>query len=203
MAFELLATAGLGVLLGLSLAAPPGPVNAVIASHAVTRSWRSGFLVGAGALTADAGFLTLSVLAHSAIEGVRTLFPAIALLGAAVMAYFAWGAVRAWHRIPEAAVSAPEARAASYATGLAVNLTSPYPILWWLTAGLALIDQLGAGVLAGFFAGVLLWITLFPFALRAAQERFSETYHVALVFSIVCLVAFAAWLAWSAVAALV
>jgi len=200
---ESLATAGLGVVLGLSLAAPPGPVNAMIASDAVTRSWRSGFLVGAGALTADATFLLISVLAHSAIEGVRTLFPVIALIGAAVMAYFAWNAARAWHRVPDPAVSTPEARATSYITGLTINLTSPYPILWWLTAGLALIDQLGAVVLMGFFAGVLLWITLFPLALRAAQRRFAETYHVALVFSIVCLVVFAVWLAWSAVAALV
>jgi threonine/homoserine/homoserine lactone efflux protein len=193
----------LGVALGLSLAAPPGPVNAVIASNAVMKSWRSGFLVGAGALTADACFLTLSVLAHSAIEGVRTLFPIIALIGAAVMAYFAWSAARAWHRVPAATVSSSEAHATSYVTGLTINLTSPYPILWWLTAGLALIDQLGAVVLAGFFAGVIMWITLFPFALRAAQRRFAETYHVALAFSIVCLAVFAAWLVWSAVTALV
>jgi len=203
VAFESLATAAAGVVLGLSLAAPPGPVNAVIASNAVTKSWRTGFFVGAGALTADAGFLTLSVLAHSVIESVRTLFPIIALVGAAVMAYIAWNAARAWHRVPDASVFTPEAHATSYVTGLTINLTSPYPILWWLTAGLALIDQLGAVVLMGFFAGVLLWITLFPLALRAAQRRFAETYHVALVFSIVCLVVFAVWLAWSAVAALV
>ncbi len=199
MVLESLGAAALGVVLGFSLAAPPGPVNAVIASNAVTKSWRSGLLVGAGAMTADACFLTISVLAHSAIEGVRSLLPVIALLGAGVMAYFAWGAVRAWRRVPDAYSSAPEAHATSYVTGLTINLTSPYPILWWLTAGLALIDQLGAFVLVGFFAGLILWITVFPFALRAAQKRFAQTYHVALAFSIVCLMAFAVWLAWSAV----
>ena len=39
--------AGAGI--GLSLAAPPGPVNAIIASQTVTRSWRAGILVGMGA----------------------------------------------------------------------------------------------------------------------------------------------------------
>jgi len=58
-----------------------------------------------------------------------------------------------------------------------VNITSPYPILWWLTAGLVLIDQLGPVILVGFFLGLLL-------------------------FSIVCLAPFAAWLVWSAVAIL-
>lgn len=199
MVLEILASVAAGLLIGLSLAAPPGPVNALIASHAVTRSWRSGFLVGCGAMTADAGFLTLSVLAHSAVAGVRVLFPFIALMGAAVMAVFAYGAARAWNRVPDVAASAERVHATSYATGLSVNLTSPYPILWWLTAGLALIDQLGPAVLVGFFAGILLWITAFPLALRSAQRRFERTYHIVLAFSIASLIAFAAWLVWSAI----
>ncbi len=202
MVLEIPLSAGAGLLIGLSLAAPPGPVNALIASHAVTRSWRSGFLVGCGAMTADAGFLTLSVLAHSAVVGVRSIFPLVALIGAAVMGYFAFGAARAWSRVPDLTPSSGEVHARSYATGLSVNLTSPYPILWWLTAGLALIDQLGPAVLVGFFAGILLWITAFPFALRTAQQRFARTYHVALAFSIVSLIAFASWLVWSAIDAL-
>ena len=83
-----------------------------------------------------------------------------------------------------------------------MNLTSPYPILWWLTAGLVLIRQLGPAVLVGFFAGLLLWISAFPFALREAQRRVAQAYRAVLLFSIACLLAFAAWLVWSAVAAL-
>jgi len=196
---DLLAGAAAGLVIGLSLAAPPGPVNALIASRAVTRSWRSGFLVGCGAMTADAGFLALSVLAHSAVVGARGVLPYVALLGAAVMAYFAWGAARAWDRVPGPAAPDVRAHAASYATGLTVNATSPYPILWWLTAGLALVDRLGPAVLVGFFAGILLWISAFPWALRKAQARFARTYRVALGFSIVSLVAFAAWLVWTAI----
>ena len=199
MPFEVLGTAAIGLVLALSLAAPPGPVNALIASHAVTRSWRSGFLVGCGAMTADAFFLTLSVLARSALAGVQAIFPFVALAGGGVMAFFAYCALRAWQRVPEPDSLPRDAHAASYAAGLPVNLTSPYPILWWLTAGLALIGQLGPVVLVGFFVGILLWISSFPFALRAAQQRFARTYHAALAFSIVCLAAFAAFLVWSAI----
>jgi len=199
---DLLAGAAAGLAIGLSLAAPPGPVNALIASRAVTRSWRSGFLVGCGAMTADAGFLVLSVLAFSLLSAVRSLFPFIALLGAAVMAYFAWRVTRSWNRIPAADSAEPNAHAASYATGLAVNATSPYPILWWLTGGLALIDRLGPAVLVGFFAGILLWISAFPWTLRTAQRRFARTYHAVLAFSVISLAAFAIWLVWSAFDAL-
>ncbi len=192
--------AGTGI--GLSLAAPPGPVNAIIASHTVTRSWRAGFLVGAGAMTADTIFLALSVLARTAVASISGWIPFIALLGAAVMAYFAWMAVRAWRRAEAILTLKRDEHARSYATGLSVNLTSPYPILWWLTAGLVLIDQLGPPVLVGFYGGLLLWISGFPLALREAQRRFARTYHAVLAFSIVCLAAFAAWLVWSALMAL-
>jgi len=192
--------AGTGI--GLSLAAPPGPVNAIIASQTVTRSWRAGFLVGMGATTADTIFLAVSIVAHSVVASMQGWVPIIALLGAGVMAYFAWNTVRAFRRAIDITESKPEEHAKSYATGLSVNITSPYPILWWLTAGLILIDQLGRAVLVGFFSGLLLWISIFPLALREAQRRIARTYQAVLVISIVCLAAFAVWLVWSAVAAL-
>jgi threonine/homoserine/homoserine lactone efflux protein len=199
---EILFTILAGVGIGLSLAAPPGPVNAIIASHTVTRSWRAGFLVGMGATTADTIFLALSVLARTAIAGIEPLVPFIALLGAAVMVFFAWTAIRAWKRADDLLEPQPEEHAKSYATGLSVNITSPYPILWWLTAGLVLLNQLGPAVLIGFFGGLFLWITAFPLALREAHRRISRTYHAVLLFSIICLLGFAAWLVWSAAIAL-
>ena len=80
--------------IGLSLGAPPGPVNAIIASHTVTRSWRAGFLVGVGATTADTIFLVVAFLARTAVAGIEPYVPFIALLGAGVMVYFAWGSIR-------------------------------------------------------------------------------------------------------------
>src|SRR5438309_9529567 len=91
--------AGMGI--GLSLGAPPGAVNAIIASQTVTRSWRAGFLVGVGATTADTIFLAIAFLARTAVAGIGPYVPFIALLGAGVMVYFAWGAVRSWGRAQE------------------------------------------------------------------------------------------------------
>ncbi|PSQ07608.1 lysine transporter LysE, partial [Halobacteriales archaeon QS_6_71_20] len=51
-----------GVVFGLALAAPPGPMNAVIAEESVLRGWRAGFRAGLGAATADAVFLVLSLV---------------------------------------------------------------------------------------------------------------------------------------------
>src|SRR2546430_14743473 len=68
---EVLPTVLAGLGIGLSLGAPPGPVNAIIASHTVTRSWRAGFLVGVGATTADTIFLVVAFLARAAVAGIE------------------------------------------------------------------------------------------------------------------------------------
>ena len=191
-----------GMAIGLSLAAPPGPANAVIASHTVTRSLRAGIFAGLGATTADTIFLIVTVLARSALGSFQRWIPFVALLGAGLMVYLAWRTARVWPGADAILESKPEDHARSYWTGLSVNLSSPWPILWWLTVGLILIDQLGPAVLVGFFGGLALWITAFPLALREAQRRIRRTYQAVLVFSIACLLGFAAWLVWSAVAAL-
>src|SRR5207244_8467205 len=72
---EILATVLAGMGIGLSLGAPPGPVNAIIASHTVTRSWRAGFLVGVGATTADTIFLAIAFLARNAVAGIGPYVP--------------------------------------------------------------------------------------------------------------------------------
>ena len=200
MVLEFLAGAGIGVLLALTLAAPPGPVTALLASHGVTRSWRAGFLVGLGAMTVDLLWLTISLVAHSYLLSIRSAFPVIALLGAAVMAYLAWKTAKAWRAEPVMAVPERAVHATSYAIGVVTNLTSPYSIVWWLTAGIALIDEFGPLVFVGFFAGILLWTSTFPFLLRVAQKRYAQTYHIVLAFSIIVLAVFAAYLAWSAFA---
>src|SRR3989449_2963544 len=201
--FEVALTVLAGLGIGLSLGAPPGPVNAIIASQTVTRSWRAGFLVGVGATTADTIFLAIAFLARTAVAGVGPYVPFIALLGAGVMVYFAWNAVRSWRQAPNILESKPDEHTKSYMTGLSVNITSPYPILWWLTAGLGLFHPLRPPRFVGVFSGLLLWITVFPLALREAQRRIARTYKAVLAFSIVCLLAFAAWLVWSALTGLV
>src|SRR5437879_11315951 len=144
---EVVATVLAGMGIGLSLGAPPGPVNAIIASQTVTRSWRAGFLVGVGATTADTIFLAIAFLARSAVAGIGPYVRFIALIGAGVMVYFAWSEVRSWRQAPNIIESKPDEPTKSYVTGLSVNITRPYPILWWLTAGLVLSHQLGPAVL--------------------------------------------------------
>src|SRR2546426_12684193 len=87
---EVVATVLAGLGIGLSLGAPPGPVNAIIASQTVTRSWRAGFLVGVGATTADSIFFAGSIVAHSVVASIQGWVPIIAPPRAGRVAEFSW-----------------------------------------------------------------------------------------------------------------
>jgi len=56
-----------GLLLGYSLAVPPGPMNALIAAWSL-RSFRHGFAVGAGAMSAD--FLLMLLTLYGVLSGL-------------------------------------------------------------------------------------------------------------------------------------
>jgi threonine/homoserine/homoserine lactone efflux protein len=184
-----------GVVFGLALAAPPGPMNAVIASESVENGWLSGFRTGLGAMTADATFLVCSLLGVvTFVERFPAVRAAMVGVGGLLMLYFAYDAAAGVRSGIET-----EGRAARATTGFrkafVLALTNPYQILFWLTIGVGLLEPgsldvlsytpyVGAdlagrfvvrtgspALLVGFFVGIGLWITGFPAALRAAQRR--------------------------------
>lgn len=187
----LLSTLSAGVLFGLALAAPPGPMNAVIAEESVLRGWSAGFKAGLGAMTADAVFLGLALVGVvAAIESMPTLQSVMVGVGGVLMLYFAYGAARGARESFQAAETPEDSRGFSKAFVLA--LTNPYQILFWVTAGTALLTpgtvdvlsyasealtgvvvvETGSPVLlVGLFGGIGIWVTGFPATLTAARQR--------------------------------
>ena len=101
-------------------------------------------------------------------------------VGGLLMLYYAYGAVREAGSFSEA--DAADGR--GFRKAFVLALANPYQVTWWLTAGVGLLDpgQIsafgyslpaanGALTVAGFFAGILVWITVFPASLRAAGDR--------------------------------
>jgi len=184
-----------GAVFGLALAAPPGPMNAVIAEESVLRGWRAGFTAGLGAMTADLAFLLLSLAGLvTVIERLPTLRAVMVAVGGLVMLYFAYGAARdiGATLAPEAT---PEGASAGFRKALVLALTNPYQILFWLTVGVGLLNPGRIDVLArtpyvgdalagllvvrtgspallvGLFGGIALWIVGFPALLIAGRRR--------------------------------
>ncbi|WP_276300604.1 LysE family translocator [Halorussus lipolyticus] len=183
-----------GVALGLSLAAPPGPMNAIIAEESVLRGWGSGFRAGLGALSADACFFVLALLGVvTVVRDVPVVQQALFGFGGLLMLYFAYGTATDANAAfgGDAATDgagdvAGDADSKGFRKAFVLALTNPYQILWWLTAGVGLLDPgtytIGALgdvavstgspiIVVGFFGGIAVWITGFPAALVTVGRR--------------------------------
>jgi len=194
MLAETVVTFGAGIAFGLALAAPPGPMNAIIAQESVVRGRLAGFRAGLGAMAADFVFFLLALAGTvTVVESRPTLRAAMVTVGGVLMLYFAVGAVRSADQTLTGGEL--EATARSFSKTFVLALTNPYQILFWLTVGIGLLkpgrlDVLGytpyvgdtlTGILivetgspiliAGLFGGIVLWITSFPTLLVAGRER--------------------------------
>jgi threonine/homoserine/homoserine lactone efflux protein len=182
-----------GVVFGLALAAPPGPMNAVIAEESVLRGWGSGFRAGLGAALADFCFFLLAVAGAVAFVRRSALVTGLMVgAGGLLMLYFAYGAVAGARESFTGDGGDADGDSRGFRKAFVLALTNPYQIVFWLTvgvgllepgsldalapvsealAGLLVVETGSPALLVGLFAGIGLWITGFPAALTAARRR--------------------------------
>lgn len=195
----------IGATLAWSLAAPPGPINALMAHAAARRGFWQGWVYGLGAIAGDMTMLALTGLGVlRVVQALPWLRVAFALVGAALMAWLAVGAWRAARRASAKLGSDDEDRATPWwrelGKAFAIVVTSPYNWGWWLTAGSSMLTLLGWTVAAGFFAGLLLWTAAWAGLATAGGARVKRLAEFVSYGAAVVLAAFAVVMAWYAVA---
>jgi len=179
-----------GIVYGFSLAAPPGPMNALIASRSLA-SFRRGFLTGLGAMTAD---FILMIITYAAVGMINSsIVRFIYILGGAYMIFLALATARSNLEVSrDSKGSRTTASIVSYTTSLALGLTNPYQVLWWFSAGLSFMSIFGLEAIAGLFTAILLWIIIFPLFVRAGYYYGGRFAAIAVkIFSVAVLTAFA------------
>lgn len=195
---DLLAAGGplaLGVILSWSLAAPPGPANAMMAHEAARRSWSAGVRTGLGAVSGDVVMFALMLLGVVAVVSAYAWTQvALAIVGAGLMLYFAWGAWRAARRHARV-----DDRVGSYSKAFVTVVTSPFNWAWWLSVGTTLYTERGALVIVGFFAGLAAWVLAWCGLARAGAWRFERFAEWVAYASAAVLLAFAFIVGWFAV----
>ena len=184
-----------GVVFGIALAAPPGPMNAIIAEESVLRGWLAGFKAGLGAMIADVLFFVLAFVGVAAVvERIEPLQSGLYLLGGLLMLVFA---VDAWQeaRAATSFTGDLEGAATGFQKAFALSVTNPYQIGFWLTVGVGLVKpgtldvfahvpalgetlagsllvQTGSvALLIGFFGGIAAWVVVYPAALVRVGQR--------------------------------
>jgi threonine/homoserine/homoserine lactone efflux protein len=209
-----LVAAALGFGLGLSLAAPPGPMNAIIAREAARHGAGAGIRVGLGAPVADLLFLALLVFGAAPLIAGAGVVRIAAAAGAGLMFFFAY---TTWFPADAAAPRPPDAelrpldarprrpnaapRPVSFAAGFFTALTNPYQIAWWLSGGYVFLAAQGPFGIAGLAIGIFAWVLAFAWLVAHGAQRwpwFAPTVRVA---SALLLFAFSVLLAAAALGA--
>jgi threonine/homoserine/homoserine lactone efflux protein len=162
----LLPLIGNGLLLGWSVAWPPGPINAEMIRRGLAGRHGAALALGLGACSGDflwALAVALGAGVLVALPGVRTLLGGLSL---ALLLLLAWsflrGAARAWsawrrgEELP--AARRLEGAGGGYLLGLTLALSSPWNVAFWTAvigqqasaaAGLAASLTLASAVVAG------------------------------------------------------
>ncbi len=153
-----------GIVLGLSMAAPPGPVNAIILNESL-KSKIHGSSVGLGAMTADLIFYFITYDFRNFIP--KDFLKAIYMAGGLLLIFISILIIRSKFNTN----TSPKG---NYITGLSMGLTNPYQITWWLTIGIFMLENLGVLSILGFFIGILIWIIIFPLISNMYIRKYSK-----------------------------
>lgn len=164
----------LGIFLGLSMAAPPGPINSLIIERSI-KSLSDGARIGLGAMTADFIFMVL-IFAFQKTVNFSYFLPIIYLAGAIVFVYIAYNM-----KYHSSEATSKNYSFYGYFRGLGTGLVNPYQIIWWLSAGLAIFETFGYTLFYFFFIGICVWIFSITTLVHYSYIKYGEVLRTILI----------------------
>lgn len=117
-------------LLGLAAGLAPGPLLALVMAESLRGGAASGIRVALAPLVTDTPIVALSWGLAGSLDPSSPWLAALALTGSLVVAHLALGQWRATLPQPDTGSAGR-----SLGRGVAVNLLSPHPWLFWITIG--------------------------------------------------------------------
>ena len=150
-----------GILLGLGVAIPIGPLNILIMNYSLS-SFGRGFALGMGAMSADILYFVLLSLGVLVVFDNTWIFKSIAIFGAIFLLYMAWTCYKNASKMLAKISCAErgESLLACYLKGLGLNSINPFIIGFWLSLSSVVVSSANwmiaaLGVLLALFAWVV------------------------------------------------
>lgn len=182
---ELLPLFASSLLIGLSIAAPVGPIGLLTIQRSLAQGPRAGLLTGLGAAAADAVYGAVGAYGVTWLIGalVAARVP-LALFGGAFLLWMAWRLVRS--PLAERAAAAPSGSLWRYFAGTFVlTLSNPATIFSFIAVFGAMAGtsaQAGASaspavMVAGVLLGSAAWWLFLSSAVGRLRERFDERWR--------------------------
>ena len=170
------------VFLGLSLAAPIGPVNSARIDKGIKNGFWHAWIVGAGSMIADGCFMLLVYLGLNQFLTVPIIQVFLWLFGAFILLYTGFESIL---KMDKAALSYDRSKDSllyCFLVGFIMSITSPLSILFWLGIYGSVLAQTaqtqGTGSLLIYsimiFIGLTIW-DLFMAGLTSVFRKFLNT----------------------------
>lgn len=154
------------ILLGISLAAIPGPIFFEVLRRTLTNGLLSGVLLAVGEFLANFLILMLTFLGVYQFLLVGWVKSALFVFGGAILAWIGANALKIKKEDVEAISIKEFSKSNSLLTGFALATTSPLTIVVWISVGGAYLAQYSSKVIAFINISLLaLGVMLFFFAL--------------------------------------
>lgn len=167
-----------GLGMGFAIVASPGAVTAKVIPRGLQRGFASAFVLQLGAVVGLAIWAVVAFIGSSIIARYPLLQLVLGIVGSSLLLYLGWDAVNSSRYTIDIEEKATDNQG-DFALGLALSLTNPLPLAFWLGFGNSITGRASAGVepfavfLIGFIASALLWSLLLA-ALLAWGGRFAR-----------------------------
>jgi len=202
-------TLGLGFIIGLTGAIPPGPMLVVVINGSLKHGWKAGPLAVLGHVVVETGILAVIAMGVYSIVEAQYITKPIGMVGGFVLILF--GALtisnlRHTQSIGESKLST-RSKLSTISAGALSSMSNPYFWLWWFTVGAMLVVSttvygiLGAVLfIAGHWAADITWFAFVSISMQQGKKFLSPNMiRLVLVSCSLFMIAFGAWFFMDAV----
>ncbi|MGO4106098.1 LysE family translocator [Paenibacillus sp. YAF4_2] len=170
-----------GVVVGLSIAAPVGPIGVLCMKRTINQGRRYGFLSGLGAASADAVYGLIAAIGFTTLTNLLVEQQMwISLIGGLFLCYLGYQSVKALP-IGNQEIPLNSGLLRAYLTTFFLTLTNPMTILSFVAifAGIQHSTEATTGdsllLVLGIFFGSLLWWLQLAVVIGAIRQALNQT----------------------------
>jgi threonine/homoserine/homoserine lactone efflux protein len=193
---------GLGY--GFAAAVQPGPFQTYLISQTLVKGWKRTFPTVLAPLISDGPIIALCLLVLSQVP--VWLYRFLYIAGGTFILYLAYGAYRAWKNYDSNISSTNSGAHQGVLKAALVNLLNPNPYTYWtLVTGPTLLTAWretpfnGVGFIAGFFASLILSLSVIVLAFGIAKQFGPKMNRALLGASAIALFCFGLYQLWQGI----
>ena len=171
------------ILLGLTLAAPIGPVNLEIIKRGLNSGFKQAFFTGTGAMCADTTYLILIFFGLTSFFNIAFMKILLRVAGSFILIYLGLVSAKEFFRKTAIVENHPRRIFTSpFVTGYVLAISSPMTLVWWTGVfGALLASQTNTQTsLSAFLSclsillGCFIWVCFLAIALHRGKKIINE-----------------------------